>query len=160
TWPVMVTFDVPPGWFEDQEANGYDGVLVDGGTATNNNDSGWGVMFAAVGDVLRDPCDVKQGRIPAAQVDTPQELATAMAAWSRFTATVPQPIKVDGHSGLKLQLTLNKSGTCAGPGQLWSWAAGGAMDGYPMVGDSYSAPGTYEIVDTGHGLLVIRTTDF
>ena len=29
-----------------------------------------------------------------------------------------------------------------------------------MIGYGNSAPGTYEIVDTGHGLLVIRTTDF
>ena len=41
-------------------ANGYDGVLVDSGAA-NRNDSGWGVMFATVGDVSRDPCDSTKG---------------------------------------------------------------------------------------------------
>jgi hypothetical protein len=33
------------------------------------------------------------------------------------------------------------------------------MDVYPMIGPT-RAPATFEIVDTGHGLLVIRMTDF
>ena len=34
------------------------------------------------------------------------------------------------------------------------------MIGFPIASYADSAPGTYEIVDTGHGLLVIATTDF
>ena len=107
---------MPAGWFEWHAANGFDGVLVDSGAA-NRNDSGWGVMFATVGDVWRDPCDSTKGLIPAAQVDTPQKLAAAMAAWPQLTATAPQPITVDGHSGLKLQLTSTNPGACNGSGR-------------------------------------------
>ena len=112
-WPVRVTFDVPAGWFEWQAMSGYDGVLVDGGAANRNN-SGWGVMFTTVGNVSRDPCDSTKGLIPAAQIDTPQKLAAAMAAWPGFTATAPQPITVDGHSGLKVQLTSTHPSVCSG----------------------------------------------
>ena len=158
-WPVTVTFDVPAGWFEWQAAPGFDGVLVDGGAANRTN-SGWGAMFATVGDVSRDACDPTKGLIPAAQVDTPAKLAAAMAAWPGFTATTPQPITVDGHSGLKLQLTITDPSACSSSPPLWLTTFGGTVNGYPMVGNSTSAPGTYAIVDTGHGLLVIRTTDF
>ena len=80
---------------------GFDAVLVDSGAA---NRPGLG-LGCHVRDgrrrLARDPCDSAKGLIPAAQVDTPQKLAAAMAAWPRFTATTPQPITVDGHSGLK-----------------------------------------------------------
>ena len=81
-----------------------------------------------------------------------------MAAWPGFTATAPQPITVDGHSGLKVQLTSTHPSVCSG--SFWLTTSGGVVNGYPMIGYGNSAPGTYEIVDTGHGLLVIRTTDF
>jgi hypothetical protein len=155
TWPVMVTVKVPAGWFDWDASPGFDGLLVGPGA------SGWGVMFATVGDVSRDPCDPTKGVIPAAQVDTPQKLAAAMKAWPRFKATAPQPITVDGHTGLKLQLTSTGPSTCDGTGQLWTTTSGGSMNVYPMIGSTAArAPGTFEIVDTGHGLLVIRTTDF
>jgi hypothetical protein len=54
-WPATVSFDVPAGWFEWAAGTGYDGVLVDGGP-TARGDSGWGVMFFAIGNVYRDPC--------------------------------------------------------------------------------------------------------
>jgi len=151
---------VPAGWFNWHAGGGADAVLVDGGPAARGG-SGWGVLFATVGDVSRDPCDPSKGVIPAAQVDTPQKLAAAMAAWPRFKATAPQPITVDGHSGLKLQLTSTAPNACNATGSLWRTTTGGTMDVYPMVGSTGAgAPGTYEIVDTGHGLLVIRTSDF
>jgi hypothetical protein len=156
-WPVTVTFDVPAGWVEWQAGNGFDGVLVDGGP-TNRGNSGWGVMFATVAQVARNPCDPQSDLLPANQTDTPQKLAAAMTAWQGFTATAPQPITVDGHRGLKLQLTLATASTCGGP--LWLTTTGSTMNGYPMTGYPTSAVGTYEIVDTGQGLLVIRATDF
>ncbi len=158
TWPVMVTVDVPAGWFDWDAGAGMDAVLADGGPEARGG-SGWGVLFATVGDVSTDPCDATKGVIPAAQIDTPQKLAAAMAAWPRFTATTPQPITVDGHSGLTFQLTSTSPTACSDTGALWRTTSGGTLDVYPMIG-SARAPGTFEIVDTGHGLLVIRTTDF
>lgn len=159
-WPVTVTLDVPAGWFEWFASPGAEAVLVDGGPEARG-DSGWGVLFATVGDVSRDPCDQTKGLIPASQVDTPQKLAAAMAAWPGFTAAAPQPITVDGHSGLKLQLTSTDPSTCYHTGSLWRTTSDGTMNVYPMISSAGAgAPGTFEIVDTGHGLLVIRTTDF
>jgi hypothetical protein len=63
-----------------------------------------------------------------------------------------------GHSGLKLLLAATNPNACSG--SFWLTTSGGVVNGYPMIGYGNSAPGTYEIVDTGHGLLVIRTTDF
>jgi hypothetical protein len=162
TWPVMVTIDVPAGWFEWDADAGFDGVLVVDGDP-NAAASGWGIMFTTVGDVSRDPCDPRKGTIPAAQVSTPQKLAAVMAAWPQFKATAPQPITVDGHSGLKLQLTSTGPDSCRDTGRIWRTTTGGTMNVYPMIGaptTTARAPGTFEIVATGNGLLVIRTTDF
>jgi hypothetical protein len=160
TWPVMVTVDVPAGWFDWDAAAGVDAVLVDGGLVDRGS-SGWGVLFATVGDVARDPCDGTKGVIPAAQVDTPQKLATAMAAWPKFKATTPKSVVVDGHDGLELQLTSTAPSSCDANALLWVTTSGGNLDAYPMISSTDArAPGTFEIVDTGHGLLVIRTTDF
>jgi hypothetical protein len=160
TWPVTVTVTVPTGWFNWDAAAGVDAVLVDGGP-NDRGSTGWGILFATVGDVSRDPCDATKGVIPAAQVDTPQKLAAAMAAWPKFAATAPQPVTVDGHNGLKLQLTSTAAATCKEQGVLWRTPTGGTLDTYPMVGSAAQrATGTFEIVDTGAGLLVVRMTDF
>jgi hypothetical protein len=161
TWPETVTVDVPAGWFDWDAGPGADAVLVGGGPDARGN-SGWGVLFATVGDVLRDPCDLTKGMIPATQVDTPQKLAAVMSSWPKFTATAAQPITIDGHSGLKLQLTSTGPISCSASGELWRTTTGWTYDVYPMIGSGagMGAPGTFEIVDTGHGLLVIRTTDF
>lgn len=155
TWPVTVSVNVPAGWFDWDAAPGVDALLV------GPDASGWGVLFSTVGDVSRDPCDASKGLIPAAQVDTPQKLVAAMGAWPRFKATAPQSVTVDGHRGLKLQVTSTGANSCSATGSLWHTTSGGSLDVYPMVDSTAArAPGTFEIVDTGHGLLVIRTTDF
>jgi len=161
TWPVRVTFDVPAGWFDWDAGPGADAVLVDGGPEARGG-SGWGALFATVGEVSKDPCDATKGVIPAAQVDTPQKLAAVMAAWPQFSATTPQAITVDGRPGLKLQLTSTDSAACGAGVKLWQTRSGWTMDGYPMVGatPALRAPATFEIVDTGNGLLVIRASDF
>jgi hypothetical protein len=155
-WPVPVTVTLPSGWFEWSGGTGWDAVLVtdqDGSGASDG--SGWGVMFYSVGDVARDPCDASKGSIPGAQVDTPQKLATAMGAWPRFKITTPQTVTVDGHGGLKFQLTSSAKSSC-GDGEAGHTAAGMPVDVYPTVdGD----PSTVWIVDTGNGPLVIRATE-
>lgn len=158
TWPMMVTIDVPAGWLELDLGAGWDAVVVADADAAG---SGWGAMFYTVQDVARDPCDSTKGWIPAAQVDSPQKLAAAMAAWPRFTATTPQPITVDGHSGLKFKLTSTAKAACAATASAGHTASGASVDVFPMVNPSgVHDPSTVEIVDTGNGLLVIRATDF
>lgn len=153
-----MSIDVPAGWFEWSGGTGWDAVLV---ADANGPGSGWGVMFYTVQDVARDPCDSAKGWIPAAQVGTPQKLAAAMAAWPRFTATTPQPITIDGHSGLKFKLTSTAKASCAATASAGHSASGALVDVYPMVNsDGAHDPVTIEIVDTGNGLLVIRATDF
>jgi hypothetical protein len=157
---MTVTVDVPEGWFDWDAAAGIDAVLVDGGREARGG-SGWGVLFASVGDVARDPCDATKGTIPAGQIKTPQQLATAMAAWPKFTATTPTRIVVDGHDGLQLDLTSTAAKSCDTTGKAWVTTSGGIMNVYPMVSSTDArAAGTFQIVDTGHGLLVIRYTDF
>ena len=125
-------------------------------------------MFTTVGDVYRDPCDSTKGMIPAAQVDTPQKLAAAIAAWPGFTATAPHAITVDGHSALELTLkgtsrTANceSNATSGTLGNSWFTSSYAPVDAYPMANaDGRAYPTTVRIVDTGHGLLVIRAADF
>ena len=161
TWPVRVTLDVPAGWFDWDAGPGADAVLVDGGPEARGN-SGWGVLFVTVGDVSRDPCDATKGIFAAAQVDTPQKLAAAMAGWPRFQATAAESITVAGEPGVKFKLTSTAASSCAASAKLWSTRDGWRLDAYPMIvsGTEPRPAATFEIVDTGHGLLVIRTSDF
>jgi hypothetical protein len=159
-WPVTVTMDVPLGWFGWEANEGFDGVLVTDGPPTFAG-SGWGVMFAGVGDVARDPCDGTKGMIPAAQVNTPQKVAAAIASWPGFTVTTPLPITVDGHSGVRFVATYAGRTACKVTNASgWVTRRGAGIDLYPMIGQPATAPGTFEIVDTGNGLLAIRSTDF
>ena len=157
-WPAKVTISLPAGWFEYLGGTGWDAVLVNGGADMDYGGSGWGVGFTTVGDVYRDACDPSKGTIPAAQVDTPQKLADAIAAWPGFTETAPHPITVDGHAGLELTLsrTTEKTG-CSG--DSWRTASNEAVDGYPFAsGPKYRT--IIRIIDTGRGLLTMRAMDF
>ena len=158
TWPATITVDVPAGWTDWDAGPGWDAVLR---ANAEGQGSGWGAMFYTVGDVARDPCDSTKGWIPAAQVDTPQKLAAAMAAWPRFTATAPQSVTVDGHGGVKFQLTSTAKATCASTALAGHSASGASIDVYPMVGAAGARDAaTVEIIDTGNGLVVMRATDF
>jgi len=157
-WPATVTADLPAGWIEWEGGTGWDAVLVNGGADANYGGSGWGVMFTTVGAVHRDPCDGSKGTIPAAQVNTPQKLAAAIAAWPKFTTTAPQAIMVDGHTGLEFTLTRTTETGC-GSGTSWTTASSATVDAYPFAyGSKYRT--IVRIVDTGGGLLVIRAADF
>jgi hypothetical protein len=157
-WPAAVTLDVPLGFFEWSGGSGWEALLAADPPAFDG--SGWGVMFTSVSDVYRDPCDVSKGTIPAAQVTTPEQLAAAIAAWPGFTATTPTVITVDGHHALQLTLSGSKATRC-GSGNTWVTKAGYSVDAYPMAnpyGGAY--PTVFRIVDTGQGLLVIRSAAF
>jgi len=154
----MVTVDVPAGWMEPDPSAGWDAVLIADGPPGYAG-SGWGVVFTTVGDVFRDPCDVSKGTIPAAQVDTPQKLAAAIAAWPGFTATAARPSTVDGHSALELKVAKKAKSAGCGYGNAWVSASGASVDAYLFAAGS-AYPTTIQIVDTGRGLLVIRASDF
>ena len=103
-------------------------------------------------------CDASKGKIPAAQVTTPQKLAAAIATWPKFTTTAPHPIAVDGHAGLELAIE-RKTETGCDPGTSWRSASNALVDAYPFAaGRTYRT--IIRIVDTGRGLLIIRAADF
>ena len=108
------TIDVPAGWWEWDPGTGSVGLLVERPDVPGG--SGWGLVFIQVGDVARDPCDASAGTHPAAEVDTPTELATVMAAWPGFEATSPETIALDGVEGVRTQLT--STATCSAPSAL------------------------------------------
>jgi len=157
-WPVTVTLDLPAGWQEPYPVAGWDLLVVNDGPPDYAG-SGWGVMFATVGDAYRDPCDLSKGTIPAAQVNTPQKLAAAIAAWPGFTTTPARTITVDGHSALELKIVKKADSGGCGSGNAWLSASGMPVDAYPFASGS-AYPTTIRIVDTGRGTLVIRATDF
>jgi hypothetical protein len=158
-WAAMVSFDVPQGWWNYHPGAHYDGVLVD--VANDAPDgSGWGVMFMSVGEVSTDPCSPDTPTFAPNEVDTPEELAAAMATWSGFETTTPEPTSIDGAEGVALDLTsAMTSAQCHEQGVLWKTALGDPIDAYPTVGGE-ERPGHYQIVEVGGKLLVIRTTDF
>ena len=160
-WPAAITFDVPEGWWDWLAGVAFDGVLVDAPPPAADG-SGWGVMFMTVGDVSRDPCDPTAGTFASRDVDTPEELAAAMATWPGFDATTPEPISIDGADGVLVELTSTRTPLqCPDGSFIWKTGGGTLVDPYPTVGaDGQRRPGQFRILDVGGKLLVIRTTDF
>lgn len=158
--PGQVTLDVPAGWFQYLVSRDFEGLLVDH-RADASEGSGWGVIFANVGAVSQDPCDLAKGTIDPAQTATVDGLVRAMSTWPGFQATAPVPIIVDGHPGQLIELTSTETlPSCPDP-VLWTTPGGTKVDAYPVVTEqAIPRAGQYRIVDVDGSLVVIRTTDF
>lgn len=158
-WPDTVSVELPAGWFAWSPGMGVEGILVDSGPDAPGG-SGWGIVVSTVGQVARDPCAGVDNSLPADEVDTPEELAAAMAAWPGFEASAAEPITLDGMPGVRVQLsTTDDIGACPAP-VLWLTSQGSQVDGYPMApADPGLHPGTLRILDVGGELMVIRTME-
>ena len=162
-WPTTISFDVPEGWWEwfpGNDLQDFEGLFAD---SSAEGGSGWGPMFMTVGEVSRDPCDPTAPMFKPADVDTPAELAAAMAKWPGFKATTPVPTSIDGAEGLLVELTSTKTFKDCPDGQafIWKTEAGALVDTYPMVdADGLRRPGTFRIVDVNGHLIVLRTPEF
>jgi hypothetical protein len=161
-WPTTISFDVPEGWWEwfpGNDLQDYEGFFAD---SPAEGGSGWGPMVMTVGEVSRDPCDPNAPMFKPADVDTPAELAAAMATWPGFEATTPEPISIDGVEGLMVELTSTKTFKQCPDGQafIWKTEAGALVDTYPMVdADGLLRPAQFRIVDVDGHLIVVRTPD-
>ena len=163
-WPTTVSLDVPEGWwawFPGNTIQDFEGLLVDDGP-TGTTGSGGGIMFLTVGEVSRDPCDPNAEMFAPGDVDTPAELAAAMATWPGFEATTPEPTSIDGVDGLLVELTSTRTfAKCPASSFLWTTVAGSIVDTYPMVDQGgLHRPGQFRIIEVDGQLIVIRTTDF
>jgi hypothetical protein len=162
-WPTTISFDVPEGWWEWFPGNvleDFEGVFADSSAAGG---SGWGAMFMTVGEVSRNPCDPSAPMFEPTDVDSPAELAAAMATWPGFKATTPVPISIDGAEGLLVELTSTKTFKQCPDGEAFVWKTelGTLIDTYPMVdADGLLRPAQFRIVDVDGHLVVVRTTDF
>ena len=157
TIPGQVIVTVPEGWFPYEPGAGAMALLVDSGPDAPGG-SGWGPMIAGVGEVRRDPCAPDGAVFDPADVDTPAEVAAAMATWPGFIVTDPVEITFAGAPGVQLDVSAGEDlGTCSSP-TTWSTPMGTWIDGYPMVGDDpTSEPATFRILAVDGGMLIIRT---
>ena len=162
-WPTRISFDVPEGWWEWFPGNvleGYEGIFAD---SPAEGGSGWGLMFTTVGEVSRDPCDPNAPVFKPTDVDTPAELAAAMATWPGFKATTPVPVSVDRAQGLLVELTSTRTFKQCPDGKAFMWKTplGILVDPYPMVDqDGLGRAGHFRILDIDGQLVVLRTDDF
>jgi hypothetical protein len=163
-WPTTVSLDVPEGWwawFPGDTILDFEGLMVDDG-ATGSGGTGWNIMFMTVGEVSRDPCNPDALMFAPGDVDTPEELAAAMATWPGFEATTPEPISIGSVDGLLVELTSARTfDQCPEGSYVWKTALGHVVDTYPMVSsEDLRRPGQFRIIDVDGQLIVIRTTDF
>jgi hypothetical protein len=155
--PGTVTIDVPAGWFEWDVGGGSEGLLVDGGTDAPDG-SGWGLLFAPIGQVPLDPCDPKKGSLPSSA--TVDDVVTAMDRWPGFTLSGrPAPIAIDEFSGKRIELRFTGKPIDCPVSAVLRTPLGAAIDAYPMVADP-SRPAQFWILDLNGTLLAIRTTDY
>jgi hypothetical protein len=119
-------------------------------------------MFMTVGDVSRDPCDPAAATFEPSDVDSPTELAAAMATWPGFDVTTPAAITVGGHDGLQVEVTSTRTFEQCPDGEAYVWktVAGVLVDTYPAVdANGLLRPGLFQIVDVGGTLIVVRAED-
>ena len=159
-WPGQITLDVPAGWFDWNPAGDFEGVLVESGPDAPQG-SGWGLMFATVGAVSKDPCDPSKGTLDPATTSTVDGLVKAMRAWPGFKATAPTPIVVAGYTGQLVELTSNLTSADCPSSLLWTTKLSGKVDAYPLATrDKTPHKVQFRILDVNGTPLVVRTTDF
>jgi hypothetical protein len=158
--PHDILMTVPPGWWEWDYGGQSVGLLVE--VDAPRHGSGWGFQINQVGEVSRDPCNAAAGSVPAAQVDTVDELVAAMSAWPGFEVTAPEAMSIDGIGAQKVTVRSTRTeGTCLG-GAMWWTPSGTAIPPYPMVvnesGSFTDYPGEYRIFELDGQLVALMTT--
>jgi hypothetical protein len=157
-WPGEMSVAVPEGWFEYDPGGGSTGFLVDRSPALDG--SGWGILMSKVGTVSRDPCDPGAGSYSAPLVDTPGQLAAAMADWPGFDVTSPETITIAGRTGVQVEISSTLKFEDCPISVLWTTPNGTSMDAYPMINDldvEGGYPAEYRIVDVDGSLIAIMT---
>jgi hypothetical protein len=159
SWPADIRLTVPSGWFVYRMSLDYEGVLVDSPGAMSG--SGWGLVMMPLGGVALDPCQPAGDSFPATDVDTPTEVAAAMATWSGFEVSAPLPVTVDGREGVRVDVTTElDDGECPSS-RFFSSRTTSVMDAYPSIASNgWAQPATFRIVDVDGQLLVIWTSEF
>ena len=158
TIPGQVVVTVPAGWFPFEPGAGAMGLLVDSGPDAPGG-SGWGPMIGGISEIRRDPCDPDAGVFANDEIDTPEEVAAAMATWPGFAVTEPVAITLADAPGVQVDVSATGDlGSCVTP-TTWSTDTGIWIDAYPMADVDAAArqPATFRILDVGDELLVIRT---
>ena len=160
TWPRVISFEVPEGWFPYVPNAEAESVLVESGPSASQG-SGWGHTFLRVGEVAKDPCDASAGRVPTPETTSVNGLIAAMRSWPDFAVSDPQPIEVDGYTGRLVTVASTRTETDCAVQSIWTTPGGTQIDAYPMVGVAgQPRSGTFRILDIDGTLVVIRTTDF
>ena len=157
-WPGAMSVAVPAGWFDYHPGGGSAGFLVDRSDAGGG--SGWGILMSKVGTVSRDPCDPEAGAYSAALVDTPGQLAAAMADWPGFEVSAPETITIGGRTGVQVEISSTLKYADCPTSVLWTTPNGTSMDAYPMISDvdvDGGYPAEYRIVDVDGSLIAIMT---
>lgn len=157
-FPSGITLDVPAGWVAYDSGPGQEVLLADKGRPDAPNGSGWGLTISTLGEINREPCNRTAGTFPAADIKTPEDVAAAMAQWPGFSVTAPEPITLDGATGVRFQL--GKTELCS-PQALWTSALNTPIDAtYAAGGDPGELSRTIRVLDVDGELLLIVTMDF
>jgi hypothetical protein len=136
--PIAV-FDVPQG------VEGRENLLwVSADTFAN-------LMYAAPSRVPSDPCDHGAPSEPLGP--TVEDLATALAAQKRTTATAPAAAELGGYRGLYLELTVDRADLRRCPDGLLIWQTADAGDDRVLESPSTDR---YWILDLGDRRVVLN----
>jgi hypothetical protein len=158
-WPALITIEVPEGWWEWRPGEDYDGVLVEsGGDAPDG--SGWGLTFAMVDTVSKDPCDLSAGSLAAEGTGTVDGLVTAIGAWPGFVTTSSTPITIDGFTGRLIELASDGTTADCAASRMWLSPRGVSVDAYPVDAGDPSSTAQLRVLDVNGTLVVIRATNF
>lgn len=158
-YPGRIDFTVPEGWFyywssNSRAASDVHAVLVNNGVG-EGHDSGWGLAFAVVRDVLVDPCNRSAGYMDQSVLASADALSAAFT-WADFPASSVEDVTVGGFPGKRVEITDETTTDC--DATVFVTPSGYAFGSIFSTSDPKVNQFTF--VDIGGSVLVLWTTDY
>lgn len=160
-YPARIDFAVPEGWFyhwtsASRAASDVHAILVNNGIGDGG--SAWGLGFGVLNRVRVDPCDANAGYMEAAETESADAVATALATWPGFSVSEPESVTIGGYSGKRVSVAPAPTTTCAG--QLLNTPTGYLFDIEPAGSEPFDNPIQFTFFDVAGSILLIWTTDY
>jgi hypothetical protein len=122
--PVDIAFEVPDGWFKARSDPGLVAIKLRSAETADPPDGGVQLGFSVVDNLFADPCLPEGPMLEPPVGPSVEDLAEAFATVPAYQVSVPTPVSVDGHVGLRLDLDVLLYMCPPSEAELWRTPAG------------------------------------
>jgi len=161
-YPARIDFELPAGWWhywdgsEPAEATVQALLVLD---TFGANESGWGLSFTLVDEVMVDPCDRDAGTMEASTAESVDALVAAFSSWPAIQTTVTD-VTVGGFSGKRVEISADDPDPCGGSLEPVLFRTPTAYDYNPGFGSSEPFVNQFTFLDVNGSVLTLWTTDY